>query len=257
MSGVVVEADWQAVSIGRTRILGPTRISIAARCWTAVIGPNGAGKSTLLRSLAGLQPVDGEVRLQGRALRTWPARERARVLAWLGQGDVGEQGLTAHQIVMLGRLPHRHWLAPPGDADAAAVETAMQRTQCWQWRDRAISTLSGGERQRVLLARALAVEAPVLLMDEPLTHLDPPHQADWVRAVRHLVAQHGASVVSVLHELNIALMADRLIIVGAGRVVHHGSPADAETRRALQSVFDGRLRLLHIEDRWIALPADL
>src|SRR5690606_26015767 len=103
-----------------------------------------------------------------------------------------------------GRMPHQAWLAPPSEADEAAVQAAMQQTHSWTWRQRRMSQLSGGERQRVLLARVLAVQAPVVLMDEPLAHLDPPHQADWLSIVRGL-RNAGVTVVSVLHELNMAL----------------------------------------------------
>ncbi len=252
-STAAVSAEWQAVYLSSIQILGPLRLAISAGRWTAVVGPNGAGKSTLLRALAGLQATEGQVLLHGRKLTDWPAAERARKLAWMGQSEGFADGLTAHEVVMLGRLPHRGWLAPPAASDLAAVERAMQQTQCWQWRGRALATLSGGERQRVLLARALAVQAGVLLLDEPLSHLDPPHQADWITLV-HGQVKAGVTVVSVLHELNIALQADCLIVMAAGQVRHQGSPEDAATRDALQAVFDQRLRFLQVEEQWLVLP---
>ena len=115
-------------------------------------------------------------------------------------------------------------------------------TQAWDWRSRSLGQLSGGERQRVLLARALAVQAQVLLMDEPLANLDPPHQADWLVVVRQLVAA-GTTVVSVLHELSMALHADELVIMSAGRISHQGLCADAATHRALEAVFDNRIAI--------------
>ncbi|MBB4845783.1 iron complex transport system ATP-binding protein [Paucibacter oligotrophus] len=221
--------------------------------WTAIVGPNGAGKSTLLRALAGLIPSLGSIELLGRPLADWPRKARARELAWLGQNESSGDELSAEDVVMLGRLPHRAWLAPPNSADRAAVQQAMAQTQSWDWRQRPLGQLSGGERQRVLLARALAVQAKVLLMDEPLAHLDPPHQADWLQLVRGL-ADAGVAVVSVLHELNMALQADGLLIMQAGRLLCHGAPGEAETRRSLQQVFDGRLHLLQVQGQWLALP---
>ncbi|MFY7863280.1 ABC transporter ATP-binding protein [Roseateles sp.] len=221
--------------------------------WTAIVGPNGAGKSTLLRALTGLIPSLGQIELLDRPLHAWPTKARARALAWLGQNEASGEDLSAEDVVMLGRLPHRAWLAPPSASDHAAVRQAMQQTQCWDWRCRSLGQLSGGERQRVLLARALAVQAQVLMMDEPLAHLDPPHQADWLQIVRGEVAQ-GHSVISVLHELNIALQADWLVVMSEGRVRHCGRPAEAATREALQEVFDHRLQLIELQGQWLALP---
>ena len=154
---------------------------------------------------------------------------------------------------MLGRLPHQDWLGLPGEADHAAVRAAMQETQSWEWRDRALGSLSGGERQRVLLARALAVGAPLLLMDEPLSHLDPPHQADWLAIVRRHVAR-GGTAVSVLHEIALALQADDLLLLQDGRVAHHGATGDAATHRALETVFQQRIAVHAVAGRWVALP---
>lgn len=242
-----------SVSLQGQPVLHRLTLKLAPGCWTAIVGPNGAGKSTLLRALAGLIPSLGSVQLLGRPFADWPRKARAQALAWLGQNESSGDELSAHDVVMLGRLPHRAWLAPAAAADLAAVRRAMEQTQCWDWRERPLGQLSGGERQRVLLARALAVEAQVLLMDEPLAHLDPPHQADWLALVREL-ARQGVAVISVLHELNIALQADSLLVMQAGRVVGHGSPAEPGTRLALQQVFEGRLHLVELQGQWLALP---
>jgi iron complex transport system ATP-binding protein len=242
-----------AAHIGKHRILHDMDLPLPVGRWVAVAGPNGAGKSTLLRVLAGLLPCDGQVLLQGRPLGDWPARERAAQLAWLGQDEGGSADLRAHDVVMLGRLPHRPWLAAPGAADRAAVEHALRAVQAWDLRERRLGELSGGERQRVLLARALAVQAAVLLMDEPLAHLDPPHQADWI-AIARAQAAAGALVVSVLHELNVALQADDLLIVQQGRIAHHGPCASAATHSALQAAFDQRVAVHSVEGQWVALP---
>jgi iron complex transport system ATP-binding protein len=248
-----LSARLREVRLQRHRVLGAMTLDLPAGRWTAIVGPNGAGKSTLLRTLAGLQRFDGEVHLQGRPLRDWPARARARTLAWLGQDEGGADELSAHDVVMLGRLPHQGWLAPPSAADRAAVRGAMARTQSWDWRERRLGSLSGGERQRVLLARTLAVQANVVLMDEPLSHLDPPHQADWLDLVLAQVAE-GVTVVSVLHEVNTALLVDVLVVMAGGQVLYQGRAQADEARDALQAVFDQRLRFGQIEGRWLALP---
>jgi iron complex transport system ATP-binding protein len=180
-------------------------------------------------------------------------RERAQQLSWLGQNENSADDLSAYDVAMLGRLPHQPWLAPPSGADRAAVERALRTTQAWDWRDRPLGQLSGGERQRVLLARLLAVEAQVLLMDEPLANLDPPHQADWLQLARDLV-RHGKTVVSVLHEISFALQADEMVVMAAGQVTHQGACTDPATHRALEQVFGQRIVVHPLAGQWVALP---
>jgi len=239
----------------RREVLHAIDLRLPSGRWTSIVGPNGAGKSSLVRSLAGLLPHAGEVLLHGRALGSFGLRERARRLSWLGQNEGGADDLTVHDVAMLGRLPHRGWLAPPTEADAAAVERALRATQAWDWRERLLGRLSGGERQRVLLARALAVEADVLLMDEPLANLDPPHQADWLALARSLAAA-GKTVVSVLHEISLALQADDMVVMAAGRIVHQGGCSDPVTHEALAQVFDRRLRVRALDGQWVALTTE-
>ena len=221
--------------------------------WTAIVGPNGAGKSTLLRLLAGLMPASrGEVRLHGRPLASWPARRRAQQVAWLAQqGEVSGE-LTARDVVGLGRLPHLGLFAAAGPADEAAVDAAMAASECRQWQHRRLHELSGGERQRVLLARVLATAAPVLLLDEPTSHLDAPHQVALARLFRRLAPQHA--VVSVLHDLPLALHADRVIVLRQGRLVADGAPADAALQKALVDAFDGAIRIDRRDGRPVVLP---
>jgi iron complex transport system ATP-binding protein len=241
------------VALGGNAVLHGIDLTLARGRWTSIVGPNGAGKSTLLRALAGLLPHAGDISLLGRSLAAYGGRERARCLSWLGQNQSSADDLTVQDVAMLGRLPHQSWLATASATDHAAVEQALRATQAWEWRARPLGQLSGGERQRVLLARALAVQAEVLLMDEPLANLDPPHQADWIGIVRALVAA-GRTVVSVLHELSVALHAQELVVMEQGRVVHHGACADAATHAALVRVFEGRVRIHAIDGGWVAVP---
>jgi iron complex transport system ATP-binding protein len=240
-------------SLGRAEVLHDISLTLQQARWISIVGPNGAGKSTLLKVLAHLLPHSGEVSLLGQPLGAMRGRERARQLSWLGQNESSADDLTAYDVAMLGRLPHQPWLAPPSVQDHAAVERALRSTQAWDWRCRALGQLSGGERQRVFLARALAVEAQVLLMDEPLANLDPPHQVDWLLLVRELVAS-GKTVVSVLHEISLALLADELVIMADGRIRHHGTCADPATHRALEMVFDHRIEIAALRGQWLALP---
>jgi iron complex transport system ATP-binding protein len=250
---IALEAQGLHVSLGGAEVLRGIDLRIAAGRWTAVAGPNGAGKTTLLKALAQLLPSRGVVRLQGRDAAAWPPKARARALAWLGQNEAGAEDLLARDVVMLGRLPHQDWLGSPSRDDRVAVQAAMEETQCWAWRDRTLGSLSGGERQRVLLARALCVQAPLLLMDEPLANLDPPHQADWLATVRRHVAR-GGTAVSVLHEIGMALHADELVLVDGGRIVHHGACSERATHRALERVFDDRVAVHEVAGQWVALP---
>ena len=250
---IAISADGISASIGKSSILHGITLHLAAGRWISIVGPNGAGKSTLLRALAGLMPCSGSVQLLGRPLAQWPRGDRARALSWLGQNEGAADDLTVYDVAMLGRLPHQPWLSPPSGADHAAVEQALRATQAWDWRHRPLGQLSGGERQRVLLARLLAVQAQVLLMDEPLANLDPPHQADWLLLVRDLVAR-GCTVVSVLHELSMALQADDVAVVAQGRMRHHGAAQHAATHRALEQVFDERITIHSVAGQWLALP---
>ncbi len=253
INSVAVNADGLRARLGNVEVLHDVSLALPVARWTSIVGPNGAGKSTLLKVLAGLLPHSGTVMLLGRSVAALPARERAQQLSWLGQNESSADDLTAYDVAMLGRLPHQAWLAPPSAQDHAAVERALRATHAWDWRERALGQLSGGERQRVLLARALAVEAQVLLMDEPLANLDPPHQADWLLMAHALVAQ-GKTVVSVLHEISFALQADELVVMAGGRVRHQGACADPATHRALEEVFDHRIAVHPLDGQWLAMP---
>jgi iron complex transport system ATP-binding protein len=248
-----LRARQVSVKLGNTQALNEVSFAVQPG-WTAVVGPNGAGKSTLLRVLAGLQAADaGDVELDGTPLGQVSARARAKKVAWLAQQGESTGELTAREIVRLGRLPSLGLFAAPTPADEAVVDRAMATAECGAWQDRRLDELSGGERQRVLLARALAVEAPVLLLDEPTTHLDPPHQVALMRLVRQQV-HGGATVVSVLHDLSFALVADRLVVMDAGRIHAEGACGDPALHASLVEVFGGAIRIARFESRWIAIP---
>ena len=249
-----LEAQALCVSLGGRPVLKGLDLRIAQGRWTCIVGPNGAGKSTLLRALAGLLPFEGEVLWQGVRPPDLRRQERARRLSWLGQSEPVSQDLCVLDLVMLGRLPHQGWLTGPDAKDQQVVESALRAVHAWDWRDRPLAQLSGGERQRVLLARALAVDAPLLLMDEPLSHLDPPHQADWLEQVQCLKAR-GVTVVSVLHEIGLALQADDVVVLKAGRLLHHGACGDAQSRQAIEAVFDQRLTIHALGSQWVTLPS--
>jgi iron complex transport system ATP-binding protein len=240
-----LQARALSVRLGEREVLQGVDLDLCLG-WTAIVGPNGAGKSTLLRTLAGLQaPAAGEVRLQGRPIRRMAAAERARALAWLAQQGEVTGELTVRETVALGRIARLGLLGTPGPADGATVAQAMALTECTDWAQRRLRELSGGERQRVLLARALATEAPLLLLDEPTTHLDAPHQVALARLFARLARDPAQprAVVSVLHDLPIALRADRVVVMARGQVLAAGAPHEAALQRALEAVFQGAIRI--------------
>jgi iron complex transport system ATP-binding protein len=254
-----LRADGLVLHLGLQRVLDGLSLAAQAGEWLAIVGPNGAGKSTLLSVLAGLlKPEAGTVQLQGRVLADWPAQARAQQLAWLSQQGEAEGDIAVRDVVRLGRLPRHGLFGAPDAQDEAAVEAALAETECTAYVARRLSALSGGERQRVLLARALAVEAPVLLLDEPTTHLDAPHQRALCRSLQARAAA-GVAVVTVLHDLNLALAADRIFVMQKGRVAADGPPADARLRAALAEVFDHAFSIEAVQAagraRWVAVPA--
>ena len=253
LSPAALQVSGLHVALSGAKVLHDVHASITRGRWVSIVGPNGAGKSTLLAAMAGLLPVQGRVELGGEDLQAMPAARRAQQLAWMGQGESVGDDLTALDLTLLGRLPHQSWFSGLDTADQALAEQALRDMHAWQWRDRYVGTLSGGERQRVLLARALAVQAPVLLLDEPLANLDPPHQADWLDVMRSLVTA-GSTVVSVLHEISMALQADELLVMQQGRVVHQGACTDALSHRALEAVFDDRIKVRTVDGQLVALP---
>ena len=258
MTAPPLRAEGLVLSLGGRRVVDGVSLALHAGQWLALVGPNGAGKSSLLSLLAGLREADaGQVLLAGRPLADWPARERAQRLAWLSQQGEADGDIAVVDVVRLGRLPQQGLFGAPTPADEAAVQAAMAETECSLLAHRRLSALSGGERQRVLLARALAVGAPVLLLDEPTTHLDAPHQRALVRSLAAR-ARGGAAVAAVLHDLNLALAADRLLVMQAGRLVADGAPADPAVRQCLVDVFEQAFSIepfgSGIAQRWVAVP---
>lgn len=253
MKNIALSAMDIRASIGKRLILSGVSINLHAGRWISIVGPNGAGKSTLLKVLAGLLACEGDVLLGGASLLKMRAAERAGQLAWLAQDETGALDMRVRDVVMLGRLPQQGLLGGITAQDAAACERTMQQTQTTAFADQLLGHLSAGQQQRVRLARALATEAKVLLLDEPLANLDPPHQIDWLHAIRAQV-RSGCTVISVLHELPMALLADDMLIMRSGQIAYQGACSQPETHRAIEAVFDDRIRVVGLEDAWVVLP---
>jgi ABC-type cobalamin/Fe3+-siderophores transport system ATPase subunit len=243
---------------GSHTILSDLNLDIPQGKWTSIIGPNGAGKSSLLQAMAGLLMWNGSITINELNLSSFDRKNLAKKIAWLDQGSVipdeFDDSICAYDTVMLGRIPHQGWLHLPSEADYLSVEKALQHTDAWHLRQRPLRELSGGERQRVLLARLLAVDSDILLMDEPLANLDPPHQADFLKWQGNLLTQ-GKTLVTVLHEIDFALRADHIIMLNQGKLHFQGSNQDPGTHQALVALFDGRIRLEKLGDVWVVLPS--
>ena len=227
----------KVVLAGRT-VLNDVSLSLPSGHLVALVGPNGAGKTTLLRALAGLVPSSGAIGVGGDALSSLSLRERARRFAYLPQGHVMHWPLPARDIVALGRYPHGATdpsrLTPK---DAEAVLRAMRATDVVEFSERRVTELSGGERSRVALARVFAVEAPVILADEPTASLDPRHQIDIMKSLR-AAADRGGLVIVVTHDLSLAArFADRVLVLSQGRLVAQGTAAEALSEQVMADVF--------------------
>ncbi|HLH82369.1 MAG TPA: ABC transporter ATP-binding protein [Trebonia sp.] len=230
------------VALDRTPVLSGVTCAAAAGGWLALIGPNGAGKSTLIRAAAGLVPYQGEILLDGVDVRSMRARERARLIAYVPQEPVLPPDMTVEQYVLLGRTPHLSYLGSPGRHDRARAAAALERLDVARFAARRLARMSGGERQRVVLARALAAEPGVLLLDEPTSMLDVGRQQQVLELVDGLRAGSGLTVVSALHDLTAAgQYADQLVMLHGGRVAAYGPAADVLTAELIQAVYAARV----------------
>ena len=238
MSSELLKADHLGVTLSGRKVLDDVSLSLSGQHLVALVGPNGAGKTTLLRALAGLVPSTGTIEVEGCALSSLSLRERAKRFGYLPQGHVVHWPLPVRDIVALGRYPHGATdptqLSPD---DESAVLRAMQATEVTALADRRVTELSGGERSRVALARVLAVEAPVLLADEPTASLDPRFQIDVMKNLRDS-ADRGVLAIVVTHDLALAArFADTILVMSNGRIVARGTPEQALSETIMAEVF--------------------
>jgi iron complex transport system ATP-binding protein len=242
----MLQIDNLTVKYGQRGVLDDVSFAVNSGEVVALVGPNGAGKSTLIRAVSGVIPVEsGQVRINGRLLSGLPTMERARHLAVVPQARSLPPAFTVYESVLLGRTPHLGWLGRTGPHDHERVQFALEHTQMLPLADRYVGELSGGEQQRVLLARALAQETPVLLLDEPTTHLDLQHRESLIRLIRELAQQKELAILMVLHDLNLAgLYADRVALLVAGQLQAIGSPAEVLTEEQLSRVYQIPVRVM-------------
>jgi iron complex transport system ATP-binding protein len=244
------------VELGGSAVVDGVDLSIEESEWVALIGPNGAGKTTLLRALAGLVPFSGLVRLDGRDAAELSRRERSQLVAVVPQEPSTPPWMTVGEYVLVGRTPHLGALAREGRRDREAAANALARLDLLEYRERPLGTLSGGERQRVVVARALAQESRIILLDEPTAALDIGHQQQALELLDVLRQESGLTLVAAMHDLTLAAQyADRMVLLDRGRVVADGAPPDVLTEALIGSHYDASIRIVDLEGRIAVIPA--
>jgi iron complex transport system ATP-binding protein len=220
-----------------------------------LIGPNGAGKTTILRAVCGLVGYRGSVAVQGDEVSDLPRRELGRRIALVPQVPSTPVWMTVGEYVLLGRTPHLGALARESESDRVIVTRALQRLDLLPYAERPLGTLSGGERQRAVVARALAQEASIVILDEPTTALDIGHQQQALELLEDLRAEEQLTLVAAMHDLTLAAQyVDRMVLVRDGRIVADGTPADVLTEEGITEHYDASIRVLEVDGRVAVVP---
>jgi len=238
--------DGVGFEVSGNVLLAPLTLAFPDNGVLGLVGQNGSGKSTLLKILARQQAATrGSVTLAGMPLRSWRDREFARRVAYLPQHTPLAAGLKVGELVALGRYPWHGALGRFGPADQQKVEEALELTLTGQFADRLVDTLSGGERQRVWLAMLIAQDARLLLLDEPISALDPAHQVEVLRLVRRISREKGVAVIIVIHDINLAArFCDRIVALKTGRLIADGAPGEFMTAARLEEIYDVAMGVL-------------
>jgi iron complex transport system ATP-binding protein len=251
----MIRLDAVSVRLGGALVLDEVTAAVDDGEWIGVIGPNGAGKTTLLRAVAGLVPHTGTVEVGGRVVSGLKRRELSRRVALVPQDPLMPSELTVAEYVLLGRTPYVPYLGTEGRDDVEAVDRALNRLDLTELARRRLGTLSGGERQRAVLARALAQDTPVLLLDEPTTALDVGRQQQVLEFVDRLRAQQRLTVLSAMHDLTLAAQfAERLLLLDRGEVVADGPPRDVVTEARVAAHYGATVRVIDDEAGLAVVP---
>ncbi len=243
-----------SVDLGSKRVVDDVGFTVGEGEWVALIGPNGAGKTTLLRALVGLVPYEGQIAVFGRDGRSFSRRELARRLALVPQVPLLPAETTVSEYVLLGRTPHLSYFATEGRDDRDAVRAALARLDLEAFAQRKLGSLSGGERQRATLARALAQDAPVMLLDEPTAALDVGRQQQVLEIVDGLRAGGRLTVLSTMHDLTLAgQYADRLVLLDSGRIAAEGPAQEVLTRSLIAAHYGADVRVVGEPDSGVVV----
>jgi len=250
-----IELKDVTVVLGGRPVVDGIDASVAKGEWLALIGPNGAGKTTLLRAIARLVSFSGLIALGGRSVREVPRVELARLIAVVPQEPSTPAWMTVGEYVLLGRTPHLGPLAKEGRRDREAAARAVARLDLIGYEERRLGTLSGGEKQRAVVARALAQEARIILLDEPTAALDIGHQQQAFDLLDALRAESGLTLVAAMHDLTLAAQyAGRMVLLDGGRVVAEGVPRDVLTEKLIASHYGASIAVVPVGDRIAVIP---
>ena len=238
-----------AVTYGRRQALAPFSDTVASGEWLGLIGPNGAGKSSLLRAIVGLVPAGGDVQVDGSPLALRSRRRRAALIAYVPQLPLLPEDMTGFEYVLLGRSPYVGYFGTESRHDKSMARDVLRRLDLTEFADRRLGELSGGERQRLVIARALAQEAPILLLDEPTSALDIGHQQQALELVARLRRDHGLTVISAMHDLTLAgQYSDRLALLYEGQCVATGPAVGVLRAETLAEFYGVRVTVQHEPD---------
>ena len=245
MPKAALELGHVTVRLGGRNVVDGVSFSVERGDWVTLIGPNGAGKTSLMRAIAGLVGHRGEIRLDGDPLRALRRKDVAQRVALVPQTPLLPAGMSVEEYVLLGRTPYVSYMGREGRRDLAAAASAVTRLDLAELVNRQLGTLSGGERQRAVLARALAQEAPLLLLDEPTSALDAGRQQEALELIDGLRLDAGLTVVAAMHDLTLAgLYAPKLLLLSGGRIVAEGAAAEVLTEPLIEEHYGARVRVL-------------
>jgi len=250
-----IELKDVTVELGGRAVVDRVAATVASGEWLALIGPNGAGKTSLLRAIARLVPYSGSIALEGRSTSSLSRTELSRLLAVVPQEPSTPPWMTVSEYVLLGRTPYLGPLGKESARDRDAARRALSRLDLLEYGARRLGTLSGGEKQRVVVARALAQDARIVLLDEPTAALDIGHQQQALELLDSLRAESGLTLVAAMHDLTLAAQyADRMLLLDGGRVVLEGAPAEVLTEAALAAHYGATIDVVAVDGRVAVVP---
>ncbi len=251
-----IALEGVTVVLGGRPVVDRVTLQVRPGEWVALIGPNGAGKTTLLRAIARLVTFSGSISLEGRLTRSMRRTELSRTLAVVPQDPTTPAWMTVGDYVLLGRTPHLGPLAKEGTRDREAAGRALARLDLLVYRKRRLGTLSGGEKQRVVVARALAQEARIVLLDEPTASLDIGHQQQALELLDELRAESGLTLVAAMHDLTLAAQyADRMVLLDEGQIVADGVPDEVLTQALIRRHYDATIQVVSVDGRVAVVPS--